>query len=207
MAKRMWSGLPLLLACACNGGGASPAVQDAEADETVATTDEALIAPSGVKHFCDATQPNTVNVCFNGGFLPNGTTSTDPNCVDDNGNLRPVANGIWTSSNASFATEIGWIKAAIRAQWGANTGITFNFYDTCPSPIPAEYVPITLTRGNWYGDIGGVGGWNVGTRFYGPNGTRGDYACTQGMDRETQLTMTVHQGHEWSERIVKSTAV
>lgn len=69
--------------------------------------------------------------------------------------------------NSGYATQEGWVKDAITATWGANSGLTFTWpanlgVDVCPqSPagsgnVPANYMPLWIHAAGGTGDTGGT---------------------------------------------------
>ena len=183
-ALGLLTALPLMLLGACNtatdadlAGGDTPTV----------STNQPLIGADGIKYFFDPSTLNNVFVCFNGVFLWDGGTPNN------------VYTGTWTKDTSNYQTEIGWMESAISAQWGANTGLAFHYYASCPTPIPSYYVPITLVKGYGLGDIGGMAALGVGGRL-------GD-AVFQGTDPEQQIYEFVYKDDALSEKEIKFVAV
>jgi hypothetical protein len=141
--------------------------------ESLGTGQDALLGVAGITYYYDATPRNTVDICYSGLYLWDGTTT------------GTVFNGSWTNDLSSVTTEISIMNAAIKAQWGDNSGLLFQFHDTCPSPIPAQYIPLQLVTGHWVGHIGGSCGWGLGSR-----GT--DDPNLTGVDPEHQGTIFVY---------------
>jgi len=141
--------------------------------ESLATEHDALLGVGGITYYYDAVPRNTIDICYSGLYLWDGTTT------------GTVFNGHWTSDLSSVANHISIMNGAIKAQWGDNSGLLFQFHDSCPSPMPAQYIPIQLITGHWVGDIGGSCGWGLGSR-----GT--DDPNLTGVDPEHQGTIFVY---------------
>jgi len=133
-----------------------------------------------VTYFFDASTRNVVNVCFNGAFDWDGEIADGAwkgRVVDG------VRQGTWTTDTSRYTREVGWFEAAMD-NWSVNTGVTFVYFDTCPQPIPPDYVAVIFTNVD---TLYAMGGW----ARTGIAGRVADSETLQGVDREHQIGLSV----------------
>ncbi len=149
-------------------------------------------------YFFDASTRNVVNVCFNGAF------NWDGEIVDGVWKGR-VVNGVrqgtWTNDISRHTQEIDWFKAAMD-NWSVNTGVAFFYFNTCPQPIPLDFVPVVFTNVD---TLYAMGGWARA----GIAGRVADSETLQGADLEHQIGLSVlkNDSHLLTEEQFKVSAV